>query len=94
MTKSTTLSGPNGPKYYNGKYPNRIESVWQIPERFDARRPWVLRTNIGAIYTFTPNEPLISSHDIVGRDIETVSNRRFRENSERLKPGPKHRVKS
>lgn len=78
------------PKYYNGKYPHHIESVWQVPERINPKRPWVFRTNCGAMYTFRLSMSALHSASILcGRHMDTIEDKTFLENSERLVPGPK-----
>lgn len=80
--------------FYNGDYPNRIESVWRVAEKFDARRPWMIRTNIGALYTFTPSGLMISPSDLLGSDVESVPSAKWVDNSIWRRPGRRWRIKS
>lgn len=77
---------------YNGKYPNRIESVWRVAEKFNARRPWMFRTNIGALYEFTPEPGMISPHDLVGREYDMIESARWVDNSTKRVPGKRWRT--
>lgn len=77
---------------YNGKYPNRIESVWRVSEAFDTKRPWMIRTNIGALYTFTPSALMISASNLVGQDVSTVPTAKWVDNSAKRVPGKRWKL--
>lgn len=76
---------------YNGKYPNRIESVWRVSEKFDAKRPWMFRTNIGSMYTFKPSGLMISPSDLLGQDYSTIPTAEWVDNSTKRIPGKRWR---
>lgn len=77
---------------YNGKYPNRIESVWRVAKQFNPKQPWMFRTNIGALYEFVPSIHMISPSDLIGIDYDKVPNARWIDNSTKRIPGKRHRV--
>ena len=81
--------------FYNGKYPNRIRSVWRVRRELDARQPWMLMTNIGAMYTFDPSDQrrsVASPGDLIGMEYESIPSARWVDNSETRKPGKRHRL--
>lgn len=79
--------------YYNGKYPNRVESVWRVaPTRLYGKGQYTVRTNIGALYTFKPSPLLLDIGHLLGVEVSSIPGATFVENSVKRKPGKRWRL--